>query len=133
MRLKQANREFVNGYFSTHQRGEKTLSAYASDLEQFVEFAGKNRELRSVKGPVIERWAAHLKQQEYAPASDPEKNRCLKSILFVLGAPRRAEGIAFLAGEDQFWPHSAVAANADGNRNAGAYVAGAAERFSAAA
>jgi len=78
MRLKQANREFVSGYFSTHQRGEKTQSAYASDLEQFVEFAGKNRELRSVKGPVIERWAAHLKQQEYAPASIRRKIVVLK-------------------------------------------------------
>jgi len=78
MRLKQANREFVNGYFSTHQRGEKTQSAYASDLEQFVEFAGKTRELRSVKGPVIERWAAHLKQQEYAPASIRRKIVVLK-------------------------------------------------------
>jgi integrase/recombinase XerD len=78
MRLKQANGEFVNGYFSTHQRGEKTQSAYASDLAQFVEFAGKNTELRSVKGPVIERWAAHLKQQEYAPASIRRKIVVLK-------------------------------------------------------
>lgn len=78
MRLKQANREFVSGYFSTHQRGAKTQSAYASDLEQFVEFAGKNRELRFVNGPVIERWAAHLKQQEYAPASIRRKIVVLK-------------------------------------------------------
>src|SRR5438270_9919447 len=78
MRLRQANREFVSGYFSTHQRGAKTQSAYASDLEQFVEFAGKNRELRSVKGPVIERWAAQLKQQEYAPASIRRKIVVLK-------------------------------------------------------
>jgi integrase/recombinase XerD len=78
MRFKQANREFLSGYFSTHERGEKTQSAYASDLEQFVEFAGENRELRSVKGPVIERWAAHLKQQEYAPASIRRKIVVLK-------------------------------------------------------
>jgi site-specific recombinase XerD len=78
MRLKQANREFVSGYFSTHQRGAKTLSAYASDLAQFVEFAGKNRELRSVKGPVIERWAARLKELEYAPASIRRKIVVLK-------------------------------------------------------
>src|SRR6478752_5829617 len=77
MRLKQANREFVSGYFSTHQRGEKTQFAYASDLNQFVEFAG-NRELRFVNGPVIERWAAHLKQQEYAPASIRRKIVVLK-------------------------------------------------------
>jgi integrase/recombinase XerD len=78
MRIKQANREFLSGYFSTHQRGEKTQSAYASDLAQFVEFVGKNRELRSVKGPVIEHWAARLKEQEYAPASIRRKIVVLK-------------------------------------------------------
>lgn len=78
MRLNQANREFLSGYFSTHQRGEKTLSAYSSDLAQFVEFAGKNRELRSIKGPVIEGWAAHLKAQELAPASIRRKIVVLK-------------------------------------------------------
>jgi site-specific recombinase XerD len=78
MRLKQANREFLSGYFSTHQRGEKTKSAYASDLEQFVEFAGKNLQLSSLVAGVIERWAAHLKQQEYAPASIRRKIVVLK-------------------------------------------------------
>ena len=78
MRLKQAGREFLSGYFSTHQRGEKTRSAYASDLAQFVEFAGKSRELRAVDGTLIERWAAHLKQQEYAPASIRRKIVVLK-------------------------------------------------------
>src|SRR5438270_4757975 len=93
MRLRQANREFVSGYFSTHQRGEKTQSAYASDLEQFVKFAGKNRELRSVKGPVIERWAAHLKQQEYVPASIRRKIVVLKvffSYWVRRGVPRES-------------------------------------------
>ncbi len=105
MRLSQANREFLSGYFSTHQRGAKTQSAYASDLAQFVEFAGKNRELRSVKGPVIERWAAHLKAAGICACFHPKENCCPKGVLFVLGAPRCAEGIAVLAGKDQFWPH----------------------------
>lgn len=78
MRLKQANREFLSGYFSTHQRGEKTRSAYASDLAQFADFARKSRELRSINGTLIERWAAHLKLQEYAPASIRRKIVVLK-------------------------------------------------------
>jgi integrase/recombinase XerD len=78
MRLQQANSEFLSGYFSTHQRGEKTRSAYASDLAQFVQFAGKSRALQSVNGPVIERWAARLKENEYAPASIRRKIVVLK-------------------------------------------------------
>jgi len=78
MRLKQANREFLSGYFSTHQRGEKTIAAYASDLKQFEQFASKSRELRSLDGRLIERWAAHLRQQAYAPASIRRKIVVLK-------------------------------------------------------
>lgn len=78
MRLKQANREFLGGYFSTHQRGEKTRAAYASDLAQFAEFAGKSRELQSLDGTAIERWAAYLRQQGYAPASMRRKIVVLK-------------------------------------------------------
>src|SRR5260370_6107472 len=78
MRLKQANREFLCGYFSTHQRGEKTRAAYASDLSQFAEFTGKSRELQSLDGPAIERWAAYLRQQGYAPASMLRKIVVLK-------------------------------------------------------
>lgn len=78
MRLKQANREFLSGYFSTHQRGSKTRAAYASDLAQFEQFAGKKRELRLLDSTLIERWAAHLRQQEYAPASILRKIVVLK-------------------------------------------------------
>src|SRR5258708_39556870 len=78
MRLKQANREFLSGYFSTHQRGAKTRAAYASDLAQFVEFTGKSRELQSLDGTAIERWAAYLRQRGHAPASMRRKLVVLK-------------------------------------------------------
>lgn len=78
MRLKQANREFVSGYFSTHQRGEKTRTAYASDLEQFAAFAGPNRQLGALDGTAIERWAAHLRESGYSPASIRRKIVVLK-------------------------------------------------------
>jgi site-specific recombinase XerD len=78
MRLKQANQEFLSGYFSTHQRGEKTRAAYATDLAQFTEFTGKSRELQSLDGTAIERWAAYLRQQGYAPASMRRKIVVLK-------------------------------------------------------
>jgi site-specific recombinase XerD len=78
MRLKQANREFLSGYFSTHQRGEKTRAAYASDLEQFAKFSGKSRQLHLLDGTAIERWAAHLRDSGYSPASMRRKIVVLK-------------------------------------------------------
>ena len=78
MRLKQANSEFLSGYFSTHQRGEKTRAAYASDLEQFARFAGKSQQLHLLDGTAIERWAAHLRDSGYSPASMRRKIVVLK-------------------------------------------------------
>lgn len=43
--------------------------AYTSDLVQFQAFAGIGVDLLSLNGTLIERWAAHLKQEGYAPAS----------------------------------------------------------------
>jgi integrase/recombinase XerD len=69
MRLHEANVEFLNGYFSTHGRRKKTEAAYRSDLAQFEAFAGDDFGLRSLDGSVIERWAAHLRGENYSPAS----------------------------------------------------------------
>src|SRR5437667_3499278 len=69
MRLRQANADFLTGYFSTHERRTKTKAAYTSDLKQFQKFAGKNLGLPALKGEVIERWAAHLHKTGYSPAS----------------------------------------------------------------
>ena len=78
MQLNQASVEFLTGYFSTHDRGKKTEAAYRSDLAQFRAFAGEEFGLPSLDGSVVERWAAHLRQEEYAPASIRRKMVVLK-------------------------------------------------------
>jgi integrase/recombinase XerD len=69
VQLTQATVEFLEGYFSTHERQKKTKAAYISDLAQFEAFAGKDVSLVSLSGTVIERYAAHLRKEEYSPAS----------------------------------------------------------------
>lgn len=69
MRLDQACAQFLNGYFSTHDRRKKTEAAYQLDLAQFGRFAGAGFDLLSIDGTLIERWAAHLRQENYSPAS----------------------------------------------------------------
>lgn len=69
MQINQACVKFVKGYFSTNDRAEKTKSAYRSDLAQFNEFAGEGFFLKSVGGPLIERWCAHLRREGYSPTS----------------------------------------------------------------
>jgi site-specific recombinase XerD len=78
MNLKQAKAEFLSGYFSTHRRTEKTRTAYNSDLNQFETFTGPARTLESLSGPIVEEWAAHLRSQNYAPASMRRKMAALK-------------------------------------------------------
>ena len=73
MQLKQANTEFLTGYFATHDRNDKTKAAYTSDLAQFQDFATGDLSLDSLSGSVIESWAAHLRAQDYAPASMKRK------------------------------------------------------------
>lgn len=78
MQLKQACDEFLKGYFSTNERRKKTEIAYSSDLGQFQAFAGEQSGLQSLDGEVIERWATHLRQEGYAPASMRRKMVALK-------------------------------------------------------
>ena len=78
MQLTQAITEFLNGYFSTHERSKKTKTAYRSDLEQFSIFAGKGFELIALVGSIIEDWAGHLRKEGYAPASMRRKTVVLK-------------------------------------------------------
>jgi integrase/recombinase XerD len=69
MNLKQASDGFLQGYFSTHDRGKKTQEAYCTDLTQFVDYAGEYTNLTSVNSVTIERWAAQLREDGYSPAS----------------------------------------------------------------
>jgi site-specific recombinase XerD len=78
MRLNEAGAEFLSGYFSTHERGKKTEAAYCADLKQFTAFAGERLELSSLGGSTVERWAAHLRQEGYSPASIRRKMVVLK-------------------------------------------------------
>src|SRR5262245_60981087 len=96
MQIKQARTEFLNGYFSTHNRRPKTRTAYASDLVQFQKFAGKNLQLPLLDGALIERWAAHLREKAYSPASMRRKIVVLK--VFCSYWVRRGE-----LAESPFW------------------------------
>jgi integrase/recombinase XerD len=69
MHIDQAFTEFLSGYFSTHALMKKTRAAYCSDLAQFRRFVREDIELLALDGALIEQWAAHLKQEEYSPAS----------------------------------------------------------------
>lgn len=78
MQLNQASAEFLSGYFSTHQRSQKTEAAYLSDLAQFRAFANEELSLAQLDGSMIERWAAYLRQEDYSPASIRRKMVVLK-------------------------------------------------------
>jgi site-specific recombinase XerD len=78
MQLNQACDEFLRGYFSTHERRKRTKDAYRSDLAQFRAFAGERLILSALDGSIIERWAAHLRQEDYSPASIRRKIVVLK-------------------------------------------------------
>jgi integrase/recombinase XerC len=78
MDLKQARQDFLSGYFSTHDRRIKTKTAYATDLKQFQQFSGEHLDLQLLSGTLIERWAAHLRQEGYLPASLRRKIAAVK-------------------------------------------------------
>lgn len=78
MQINQACIEFLKGYFSTHERREKTKLAYYSDLTQFRKFIGNDLDILLLTGSHIEHWAAHLKQTRYSPASIRRKIVVLK-------------------------------------------------------
>lgn len=78
MQINQACIEFLKGYFSTHERRQKTKLAYCSDIKQFRQFVGSDLDILSLKGSHIEHWADHLKQKRYSPASIRRKIVVLK-------------------------------------------------------
>jgi site-specific recombinase XerD len=96
MDLKQAVQDFLEGYFSTHDRRKKTMAAYATDLKQFLEFSGDGVALPSLGGADVERWAAHLRQEAYLPPSIRRKIAVLK--VFCAYWVRRGE-----LKESPFW------------------------------
>ena len=78
MLLAQAIEDFVNGYFSTHERSMKTKVAYRADLQQVAAFAQTGLELASLNPSFIEDWASDLRHKNYSPASMRRKMVVLK-------------------------------------------------------
>ena len=78
MQLRRAIDRFLEGYFSTCRRSEKTIQAYTIDLRQFREHAGSRARLEKVGPEVLEAWAAALKEAGYASASIRRKFAALK-------------------------------------------------------
>lgn len=73
--------QFVTGYFATHERSPKTVTAYTLDLRQFRAFVPRRATLRSLKPEHIEEWSARLKADGYATASIRRKLASLRSFL----------------------------------------------------
>lgn len=78
MLLAQAIEDFVNGYFSTHERSMKTKVAYRADLQQVAAYAEKDLELASLNPSFVENWASELRLKNYSPASMRRKMVVLK-------------------------------------------------------
>ena len=79
--LDQAMAQFVTGYFATHERSPKTVTAYTLDLRQFRTFLPKRATLRSLRSEHIEEWSARLKEDGYATASIRRKLASVRSFL----------------------------------------------------
>ena len=69
MNVSDAVEQFLEGYFGTNPRSEKTRSAYRIDLDQFRDFVGPSTILCDVKPPLLEAWARTLSLRPYASAS----------------------------------------------------------------
>jgi integrase/recombinase XerD len=76
--LVQAVEQFLNGYFSTHERSEKTRVAYRSDLDQVASYAGNGFGLTGLDPMFVETWAAELRTRNYSSASMRRKLVVLK-------------------------------------------------------
>lgn len=78
MQIKEACAEFLKGYFSTHERRNKTKAAYCSDLRQFQSFVDNSLGLLLLSSTTIEHWADHLRHEGYSPASIRRKMVALR-------------------------------------------------------
>jgi site-specific recombinase XerD len=78
VRLQKAVDLFLEGYFATCQRSDKTIKAYTLDLDQFCTFQGRRRDLQGVTPEHLEEWAEELKEAKYASTSIRRKFASLK-------------------------------------------------------
>jgi site-specific recombinase XerD len=78
MLLRKAADQFLDGYFATRERSPKTVSAYASDLQQFRRARPATQKLETLSPSDMEAWAQQLKDESLAPASIRRKLTVLK-------------------------------------------------------
>jgi integrase/recombinase XerD len=69
VQLSGAVSAFLEGYFATCRRSDKTKSAYTLDLAQFRAAVGDDTALRAITPSDIERWAESLRACKYEPSS----------------------------------------------------------------
>ena len=81
LELGQAIIQFFGGYFATHQRADKTIKAYKTDLRQFQAFAGKDLNLTSLTSETIESWSSYLKAKNFSPATVRRKIVALRVFI----------------------------------------------------
>ncbi len=78
VRFQKAVDQFLEGYFSTCQRSDKTIQAYKLDLDQFSTFQGARQDLQGITPEHLEEWAEELKEAKYASTSIRRKFASLK-------------------------------------------------------
>jgi integrase/recombinase XerD len=82
MQLGQAVANFMEGYFSTRRRSEKTRTGYKTDLTQLQREFGADRHLSMIDADCLERWARDLRSSGYAPTSVRRKFAVIR-VLFA--------------------------------------------------
>lgn len=82
MQIKQAVEGFMDGFFSTRRRSEKTRTAYKTDLAQLQRTFGGERSVSMIDADSLEEWAGDLRSRGYAPVSIRRKFATVR-VLFA--------------------------------------------------
>lgn len=81
--LTDASRDFLRSLKAERDLSPNTLAAYASDLEQFAEWAGRGRvdDLAGIDRKLLRRYVAWLSESRYARRSIARKVSAIRSML----------------------------------------------------
>ena len=82
MQLGQAVEGFMEGFFSTRRRSEKTRTAYKTDLAQLQGRFGAEGSISVIDADSLEKWAGDLRLRGYAPVSIRRKFATVR-VLFA--------------------------------------------------
>lgn len=82
MQINQAVEGFMDGFFSTRRRSEKTRTAYKTDLSQLQRIFGDERSISVIDADSLEKWADDLRSRGYAPVSIRRKFATVR-VLFA--------------------------------------------------